>query len=159
MIPAAKAIQLTKEGLEELQAELDELKNQELPAIIKRVAIARAHGDLSENAEYTNAKEDQHFIETRISEIEDILERAVVVKQTTSQTKVGIGSTVVTYLKDKNKKHFTFHVVGEFEADPTEGKISAVSPLGKALMGKGKNDEVVVTAPAGEVTYIIHEIS
>lgn len=153
-----KQIQLTKEGLEELKAELQELKEVKLPNVIKRVAAARSHGDLSENAEYTDSKEEQQFVETRISEIEDILERAVVVKQTKSQTKIGVGSTVIASIKGKAKKHFTFHIVGEFEANPTEGKISSVSPLGAALMGKKKGDEIKVAAPAGEIIYIIQDI-
>lgn len=151
-------IQVTNEGLEELKAELDQLKNVDLPKIVNRVAIARAHGDLSENAEYTNAKEEQQLTETRISEVEDILERAVVVKNTKSTTKVGVGSTVTVQIKGKAKKHFTFHIVGEYEADPKEGKISSVSPIGKALIGKKKGDEAKVQAPAGEIIYIIQEI-
>ena len=153
-----KNVQVTAEGLEELQAELQQLKEVELPEVITRVATARAHGDLSENSEYHNAKEDQQLTETRISEIEDILERATVIKTTTSTSKVGIGLTVICYLKTDKKKHFSFHIVGEYEAVPAEGKISSVSPLGQALIGKKKGDEVTVTAPAGEIIYIIKEI-
>ncbi len=153
-----KQIQVTKEGLEELKAELQELKEVKLPSVIKRVAAARAHGDLSENAEYHDSKEEQQFVETRISEIEDVIERAVVVKQTKSQTKVGVGSTVTVTIKGKSGKQKMFHIVGEFEADPMEGKISSVSPIGKALMGKKKGDEVAVEIPAGTVTYVVEEI-
>lgn len=152
-------VQVTKEGLEELKAELDELKKIKLPAVIKRVATARAHGDLSENAEYHDAKEEQNFVETRISEIEDVIERAEIVKQTRSSTKVGIGSTVTTTRKDKKGKTYQFHIVGEFEADPTEGKISAVSPLGKALTGKKVGDVAEVAAPAGTIEYTIKQIA
>ncbi len=150
-------IQVTKEGLEELQAELRELQEVKLPACIQRVATARAHGDLSENAEYHDAKEEQQFLETRISEIQDILDRVVIVKQTKNLNKIGVGSTVIAR-NQVAKKVFTFHIVGEFEADPTTGKISKVSPLGKALMGKKKGDEVKVTAPAGEIVYTIEDI-
>lgn len=151
-------IQVTKEGLEELKSELEQLKNVDLPKIVARVAAARAHGDLSENAEYTNAKEEQQLMETRISEIEDILERAVVVKNTKSTNQVGVGSTVTVQIVGKANKHFTFHIVGEYEADPKEGKISSVSPIGKALLGKKKGETTVAQVPAGEVNYQITNI-
>lgn len=154
----SKTVQLTQEGLDELKAELAELKGKKLPAVISRVTAALAHGDLSENAEYHDAKEEQRFVETRISELEDILSRAVVVKQTTSASKVGLGSVVRAHLKSASSKHLTFHIVGEFEANPGEGKISSVSPLGKAFFAKKKGDAVVVNAPAGEITYIIDSI-
>jgi transcription elongation factor GreA len=153
-----KPIQLTNAGLEELKSELAKLKDTDLPEVINRVANARTHGDLSENSEYHNAKEDQQLIETRISEIEDILSRATVVKATKNTNKVGVGSTVECYLKTDKKKRFTFHMVGEYEAVPAEGKISSVSPLGKALFNKKKGDEVRVEAPAGEVVYVIKDI-
>lgn len=154
----AKTIQLTKEGLEELQKELQELLNVKLPAVVARVAKAREQGDLSENAEYSNAREDQTLIEARIAEIERILERAQVVSHTKSHTKVGIGSKVVVTLKGKKAKKMTILVVGEFEADPKEGKVSAVSPLGKALVGKTVGDTATVKAPAGEMVYTINQI-
>jgi transcription elongation factor GreA len=153
-----KPIQLTAEGLEELKSELQRLKEIELPEVINRVATARTHGDLSENSEYHNAKEDQQLTETRISEIEDILERATVIKATKNTDKIGVGSTVDCYIKEDKKKHFTFHIVGEYEAVPAEGKISSVSPLGKALMNKKKGDEAKVLAPAGEIIYVIKDI-
>ncbi|MEN8252922.1 MAG: transcription elongation factor GreA [Patescibacteria group bacterium] len=152
-----KKVQLTREGLEELQAELTELKTVKLPHIIDRVAKARAHGDLSENAEYSSAKEDQSFVETRISEIEDVLERAEIVAQTKSQTNVGIGSTVTVQQKGKSKKK-TFNIVGEFESDPMSGKISSASPLGKTLIGKKKGETAKFEAPGGEVEYKVLDI-
>ena len=97
-------VQVTKEGLEELQAELIRLRDVEMPKVIQRVAAARAHGDLSENAEYSNAKEEQQLMETRISEVEDILQRAVIVKQTKNTNKIGVGSTVVVSIKKNPKK-------------------------------------------------------
>ncbi len=153
-----KKIQLTKEGLEELKAELKQLKEVKLPSVIKRVATARAHGDLSENAEYTDAKEEQQFTETRISEIEDVLERAVVVKQTKSQTKIGVGSSVTVSVVGKTNNHLTFHIVGEFESKPEEGKISSVSPIGNALMGKKKGETIKIDVPAGTIEYTVVEI-
>ncbi|MCB9800698.1 MAG: transcription elongation factor GreA [Pseudomonadales bacterium] len=150
-------IELTKEGLDELTQELSELKEQKLVAVIKRVAKAREYGDLSENAEYHSAKEEQEFIETRIEEIEGIIARSVVVKNTRSKSTIGVGSTVVVSKKgSKDKK--TLYVVGEFEANPTEGKISVGSPLGEALVGKKKGDKAVFNAPAGEIEYRIVEI-
>lgn len=150
-------IELTKEGLEELKAELVELKEQKLTAVIKRVSKAREYGDLSENAEYHSAKEEQEFIETRIEEIEDVINRSVVVNNTRSSTVIGIGSKVVIIRKgSKEKKNIS--IVGEFEANPNEGKVSVGSPLGQALMGKKKEQTALVQAPAGEIEYTIVEI-
>jgi len=154
-----KTIQVTQEGLEDLQRELKELVEVKLPANVDRVTKAREYGDLSENAEYQSAKEDQTLIETRIDEIENIIALAEVVQQTRSSSKVGMGSTVTVMLvSDKKNKPQVFTIAGEFEAEPGENKISSVSPLGKALMGKKKGDQVVVKAPAGEITYEILEI-
>ena len=151
-------VQLTQEGLEELSAELQQLKDEKLPRVIERVAAAREQGDLSENADYHAAKEEQSFTETRISEIEDILAHSTIVKNTSSHTQVGIGSRVEVYIEGKSGKNFTYEIVGEFEADPEEGKVSAVSPLGEALLGKKKGEKSSVAAPAGEVVYVIKNI-
>jgi transcription elongation factor GreA len=153
-----KVIQLTVSGLAELKSELEELVEIKLPAIIKRVATARAHGDLSENAEYHNAREDQQLLQTKIDEIQDIIANAEVVENTLSHDKVGMGSTVTVELQGKKNKSFTYHIVGEFEADPKEGRVSIDSPLGKALAGKKKGDKAVVQAPAGEINYTIKKI-
>ncbi|MCC6711595.1 MAG: transcription elongation factor GreA [Candidatus Pacebacteria bacterium] len=151
-------IQLTLEGLEELKSELRELKDKKLPKVIARVAAAREQGDLSENADYHSAKEEQNFVETRISEIEDIISRAEVAKNGKDKSKVSIGSRVEVAVKGKAGKTFTYEIVGEFEADPEEGKISSVSPIGKALLGKKKGESATVKAPAGEVTYQIENV-
>lgn len=151
-------VQLTIDGLEELKAELQDLKDNKLPKVIARVAAAREQGDLSENADYHSAKEEQSFVETRISEIEDIISRAEVVKDGKDKSKVSIGSRVEVSLKGKGGKTFTYEIVGEFEADPEEGKISSVSPIGKALLGKKKGESATVKAPAGEVTYQIENV-
>jgi len=153
-----KTVQLTQAGYDELVQELEQLKTVKLPQIIKRVASARAHGDLSENAEYSNAKEEQNFMESRISEVEDVINSATIVKATSSHSKVGMGSTVVVFMESKKDKKFTYHIVGEFEANPLEGKISSESPIGKALIGKKKGDKAEVKAPAGVITYIVDEI-
>ena len=153
-----KTTELTPEGFEELKAELEDLVKDKLPKAIKRVSDAREYGDLSENSEYHDARDDKNLIDTRIAEIEKILEKATIVKATRSKQRVGMGSQVVIKLKGKGSKTKTLQIVGEYEADPTEGKISSVSPLGKALMGKKKGDVVTYQAPAGEITYIITEI-
>lgn len=156
-----KTIQLTSEGLEELQKELTELTQVKLPEAVARVAKAREYGDLSENAEYHSARDDQNLIETRIGEIEEILAKAKVVRPTRSRNAVGMGSTVTVSIKGKKGKKgkkLVFYIVGEFEADPLESKISSVSPLGKALMGKKKGDVIKVVAPAGEIEYVIEKI-
>jgi transcription elongation factor GreA len=155
---AKSKIQLTKDGLKELQNELDELVNEKLPAVIKRISIARDKGDLSENTEYQNAKEDKEIIDARISEIEDVIKRAEVVNKTRSKTTIGIGSQVVTYPKNNKKNKKKIMIVGEFEGDVEKGKISIVSPLGKALLGKKQGDEAVVSAPAGDIVYVVDKV-
>ena len=153
-----RVIQLTQQGLNELKAELEELFDVKIPEVIKRVAEARAHGDLSENAEYQNAREEQQLLEARAAEIEEIISKAKIVANTRSQTTVGMGSTVIVSIKGKKGKTFTYTVVGEFEANPLEGRVSSDSPLGKALMGSKKGDVVTVQAPAGPVEYTIEEL-
>lgn len=151
-------IQLTKQGFQELQEELNELVNEKLPVVIKRISVAREKGDLSENTEYQNAKEDKEIIDARISEIEDVIKRAEVVTKTRSKTQIGVGSEVVIYPKNKKSEKMKILIVGEFEGDVDEGKISAVSPVGEALVKKKQGDEVTVKAPAGEVIYVIESV-
>lgn len=154
MIP--KKIYLTKEGLAELQKERDELVNVKRPEILQRLADARDQGDLSENAEYTAAKDELSFIDGRIDEIEEILKQATVItEQTGSKRSVDLGSTVTVHVGSK-KEEFT--VVGEWEADPASKKISHESPLGKALMGKHVGEALEVDAPAGRIKYTIVSI-
>jgi transcription elongation factor GreA len=151
-------IQLTKKGFQDLQEELDELVNVKLPEVVKRISVARDKGDLSENTEYQNAKEDKDIIDARISEIEDVIKRAEVVNKTRSKTVVGIGSEVTTYPQDDKRKKMTITIVGEFEGDVEQGMISIVSPLGKALLGKKQGDKVTVSAPAGDIIYVIDKV-
>lgn len=148
-------VQLTKDGHQELVEELEQLQKVKRPAAVVRVQTAREFGDLSENAEYHAAREELNFIDGRIDELEDILSRSkvVVVKKTNSI--VGIGCKVTVGL---NGSTHIFHVVGEWEANPAEKKISHDSPLGKALLGKKVGDKIEVEAPAGIITYTIKKI-
>ncbi len=150
-------IQLTKQGHQDLQDELDRLLNEKLPDVVKRISVARDKGDLSENTEYQNAKEEKDIYDARVAEIEDVLKRAEVVGKTRSRTKVGIGSKVVVHIKG-NKTKMDFELVGEFEGNAESGKISTVSPIGEALVDKKEGDEVVVEAPAGKITYVIDKV-
>lgn len=146
---------LTKEGLEQLRAEYDELVNVKRPYGVKRLADARELGDLSENSEYAAAKQDLSFIDGRIAELEELLHVAKVV---TNHKKglVDVGCKVTLHI---NGKQEIFTVVGEWEADPSQKKISHSSPLGKALMGKREGDRIEVEAPAGKILYKILQIT
>ena len=150
-------VQLTQAGLEELQQELQELIDVKLPEAIDRVTKAREYGDLSENSEYHSARDDQQLVQTRIDQIQDIIANATVVTNTRSKTVVGLGSKVVIQKKGTQTKK-TYEIVGEFEAEPGDNKISSVSPLGKALKGKKKGDTAKVQAPAGEIEYKILDV-
>lgn len=154
-----KQIELTKEGYQELKEELERLVEEELPKVVKKISVARDKGDLSENTEYQSAKEEKDIIDARISEIENVLKKAKVVAKTRSKTTVGIGSNVTVYPKGKSGSKKDFQIVGEYESEPEEGKISSVSPLGKALIGKKEGEEAIVQAPAGEVVYIVDKVS
>ncbi len=147
-----KTYHITQEGKTELETELEELKGRRT-SIAEKIANARDYGDLSENAEYDSAREEQGLVETRIVEIEDILLNADIIKATKSST-VKVGSTVVL----KNGKDVTYRIVGPVEADPLEGKISNESPIGAALMGKKEGDTVTITTPKGETTYQVKEV-
>jgi transcription elongation factor GreA len=149
-----KKIYLTKEGLAELKKEYDELVKVKRPDVLSRVSQARNMGDLSENAEYVAAREELTFIDGRIDELEVILKEAVVIRENVkaSNHAVKLGSTVTLHSGGKKE---IFTVVGEWEADPMNKKISHESPLGKVLIGKKVGDKVQVEAPAGKITYAI----
>lgn len=151
----SKKIYLTKEGLEELKQEFEELSKVKRPEILNRVSQARNMGDLSENAEYTVAREELSFIDGRIEELEELLKQAVLISNNHSST-IKLGSTVKVTTTD-GKEEFT--VVGEWEADPKDRKISHESPLGKALLGKKVGEKVEVEAPAGKIIYTIEAIN
>ncbi len=152
----AKKIYLTKEGLDELKKEFDQLTKVKRPDILERVSQARSMGDLSENAEYVAAQEALSFIDGRIEELEELIKQAVLIQETHSKGLVKLGSTVTVNIKGKKE---VFMVVGEWEADPHEKKISHESPLGKALLGKKVGEKVEVEAPAGIVIYTIASVS
>jgi transcription elongation factor GreA len=145
-----KLYQITDEGKKELEAELAELVGRR-GAIADKIAEARDFGDLSENAEYDSAREEQGLVESRVAEIEDILLNAELIKAVKS-SKVILGSKVE--LKN-GKKTTTYSVVGPVEADPLEGKISNESPLGEALMGKKVGESATISTQKGDVTYEI----
>lgn len=145
-----KLYQITAEGKKELEAELDTLKARR-GEIADKIAEARDYGDLSENAEYDAAREEQGLVESRVAEIEDILLNAELIKASHKST-IGIGSKVD--LKNGNKA-VSYHVVGPVEANPVEGKISNESPIGVALMGKKVGDKATVTTPKGDIHYSI----
>ena len=148
-----KAYQITEDGRKELEVELEELKGRR-GEIADKIAEARDYGDLSENAEYDSAREEQGLVETRIAEIEDILMNAEEIKAKKS-SKVQLGSTVEL----KNGKKAVYTVVGPVEADPLNGKISNESPLGVALMGKAVGDKATISTPKGDTTYTVVAIS
>jgi transcription elongation factor GreA len=145
---------ITVEGLEKLKSELDQLKNVKRPQVVAAIAEARSHGDLKENAEYHAAKEQQAQMESRVIEINDIIARANVidVKKIENNGNVIFGSTVsVKDLENNNNK--TYKIVGKDEADVSKNLIYFKSPIGKALIGKGLEDMVVVATPSGEKTF------
>lgn len=155
MTTQPQIVQVTKDGYEELIAELTQLRETKRPATVARVQTAREFGDLAENAEYHAARDELNFIDGRIDELEDILKRANVISSHKSMKTVGIGCKVTVLA---NGHTHNYHVVGEWEADPAEKKISHDSPLGKALMGREVGDKVEVEAPAGTVAYTIKKI-
>ena len=151
---------LTKKGAEALHAELKNLKSVERPKVIEAIAEARSHGDLSENAEYDAAKEQQGFIEGRIKELESQLSVAEVIdpSKLNAGGKVVFGALVKLYDVDADKE-VSYQVVGDLEADIDKGQISLSSPIGRALIGKLEGDEFTFEAPAGEKTFEIVEVS
>jgi len=151
---------LTTAGAEKLRAELKNLKSVERPKVIAAIAEARSHGDLSENAEYDAAKEQQGFIEGRIAELEGSLAIAEIInpKSIATPGKVVFGATVELY-EDENESEVTYQLVGNLEADLENGKISISSPIGRALLGKEEGEEVEVNAPGGKKLYEILKVS
>ena len=145
-------IKLTKQGLTVLRAELEELRGVKRPKLVERLAYARSQGDLSENSDYQSAKEELEFLDGRIDELEEVVKTASVVSGSgkTGNGGIGVGTKVTVRV---NGTKTVFDIVGEWEADPMNKKISHDSPLGIALSGKNVGDKVEVEAPAGKLQY------
>lgn len=147
---------VTQKGLEELKLELETLQKKRRPEVVDRVAAARSMGDLSENSEYHAAKDELSLVDGRIEELEDIIKKVQIIEEDSKSTGIiKLGSQVTIKV---NGKEEVFSLVGEWEADPHEKKISHESPLGKALIGKKPGDKVEVEAPAGKIAYHILKI-
>ena len=151
-----KPTYLSKDGLEKLRAELEEMTNVRRPEIADRIHDAKEHGDLSENAEYEDAKNEQAFVEGRIQSLEALIKNAIIIDEHHATDHVSIGSTVA--LKSGDGKE-AYTIVGPTEASPREGRISNESPLGKVLLGRKVGESVTVTAPDGDIVYTITGIS
>jgi transcription elongation factor GreA len=148
---------MTRTGFERLRDELDRLKRVERPTIIKAIAEARAHGDLSENAEYHAAREKQSFIEGRINDLEVKVNGAEVIDPPKGGDRVTFASTV--RLSDESGKEIRYWIVGSDESDPPKGRISILSPLARTLIGKRVGDSVTAQLPAGKKTFEILEVN
>ena len=146
---------LTSDGIIKLKEELHDLTTNQRQQVAAKLKEAKEYGDLSENIQWDDAKDRQAFIEGRIAEVENILKHSVMIEVNESDT-VGLGSTVHLLLED-GEQHYT--IVGSTEANPDEGKISNESPIGKALMGKKKGEQVEVEVPSGTMTYKIKHVA
>ena len=154
---AVQRTPMTRPGFEKLSAELDRLKRVERPTIVKAIADARAHGDLSENAEYHAAREKQGFIEARINDLEAKVGAAEVIDPPTSGDRITFGSTVL--LEDESGKEVRYQIVGSDEVDPAKGRISVMAPLARTLIGKRVGDNVTAQLPAGKKTFDVLEVN
>jgi len=147
---------ISKDGLAQIKEQLDELKNIKRPFVVEKIARAREQGDLSENAEYHEAREEQSFIEGKINELEYLIKNSIIIKGDKKSDIVTIGSTVHATCDNGMKIRYT--IVGNTEADPAVGKISNESPLGKAFIGKSVGHEFELTIPAGKIKCKIDKI-
>lgn len=152
-----ESVYLTAEGIEKLREELDHLVNVKRPALADRLHKAIQQGDLSENADYIAAKEEQGFLEGRIQQIEAMLRRAVIIQEDGPKDEVTLGSRV-TVLESGAGETETFRIVGPAEADPSGGKVSNESPLGRALLRQRVGATVTVEAPGGEIIFQVISI-
>ena len=155
----AKTIKITDDGLKKLKEELETLKTEGRADIAEKIKVARGYGDLSENSEYDEAKNEQAKIEARIVEIEAMLKNVEIIEDVKGSAKTVVIGVKVKALDMEFDEECEYRVVGSTEANPLEGKISDESPFGKALLGKKIGDEVIVDAPAGELKFKILEIS
>lgn len=154
----AKDILITKEGLEELRAELDYLKAEKRLEIAEKIKVARSFGDLSENSEYDEAKNDQAKLENRINEIETILKHHKIIEEGSSRSKVVNVGTRVKILDIELDEETEYKIVGSAEADPVNGKLSDESPIGAALLGHKEGETVVASTPQGDLEFKIVKI-
>jgi transcription elongation factor GreA len=154
--PPADNESLTAEGATRLQSELDHLVGVRRPEVIDRIRTAKEHGDLKENAEYHAAREEQSFLEGRIQALEARLRTAVIVQASEGATRVGLGSRVTV---DADGEPATYVIVGQAESDPSSGRISSASPVGRALLGRAVDDVILIRTPAGERQYRVVEIA
>ena len=152
-------VPMTEEGYATMQEEVKLLKSEERPRIIRAIEEARAHGDLSENAEYHAAKEAQGWNETRIQELEDKLSRAEVIDPTKLSGDIVRFGAKLTLIDEESEAEVKYQIVGEFEADVKKGKISVSSPIARALIGKKKGDSVEVNTPGGGRSYEIVKVA
>jgi transcription elongation factor GreA len=154
---SADKVPMLAEGHRKLNEQVRHLKTVERPEVVQAIEDARAHGDLSENAEYHAAKERQGQIEAMIADIDDQLSRAMVIDPTTlSGDKIAFGATVT--LLDEDQKKVRYQLVGQVEADAKDGRISYNSPLGRALIGRSAGEEVEVSTPSGDRYYEIKKV-
>lgn len=152
-------VPMTKKGAEVLRVQLDFMKGEKRHKIIAAIEEARAHGDLSENAEYHAAKDEQGMNEAKIADMEDKLGRSQVIDPATIDSdKIVFGATV-TLIDSETEKEVTYQIVGEYEADIEAGKISITSPIARAMIGKEEGDDAIVHAPGGEREYEIQSVS
>ncbi|NTU47105.1 transcription elongation factor GreA [Candidatus Roizmanbacteria bacterium] len=150
-----KKIQFTRDGYEKIKKEYEELVGTKRQQVIERLARARAMGDLSENSEYTAAKEELAFVEGRIQELTELMSSAEIVVQENDTHSIDIGCRVIL---EKNGTQEEFMLVGEFEADPLEKKLSLTSPIGQALKGKSIGSEIEIEVPVGKIKYKVVDI-
>ncbi|MEW8974817.1 MAG: transcription elongation factor GreA [Exiguobacterium sp.] len=155
---AEKQYYMTLEGKANIENELNELKSVRRKEVVENIKIARSFGDLSENAEYDSAKEEQAMVEGRIAQLEEMLRNVAIISEEEKDISVvGIGTTV-TFLSVEDNEEYTYTIVGSAEADPFTGKISNESPIAKSLMGHQVGDQVSVPAPGGEYAVKITSI-
>lgn len=154
-----KQVKLTEDGLKQLEEELEYLKTKKRKEVSEKIKVALGFGDLSENSEYDEAKNEQAQVEARIVSVENMLKNAIVIDESEHDTsKVELGATVTIHDIEFDED-ITYKIVGSTEADPDEGRLSDESPLGKSLMGKAEGEMIDVDAPAGVIQYKILKIS
>ena len=154
-----KQVKLTEDGLKQLEEELEYLKNKKRKEVSEKIKVALGFGDLSENSEYDEAKNEQAQVEARIVSVENMLKNAIVIDESERDTsKVELGATVTIHDIEFDED-ITYKIVGSTEADPDEGRLSDESPLGQSLMGKAEGEMIDVDAPAGVIQYKILKIS